>query len=382
MSPLFYTNSEGIPEDEDVGEKLRAKNRSKLSKLGKPSSTPISRVSLEYRLGDKKKRHGAKASVIQFPLTLAWALNAHKTQGITILSPSKLVVDIDSCFGPAMVYVALSRVQNIDQLFLMSLDTTKIWASDDALEELEKMELLALNNVDNLLNDKWNVDNSYALKITSLNIGHLPNRLMDLQNDPTILKSDIICLQETFLLSRSLPQIPGYVCQMQGIEQGRGAGLVTFVKAELMNNFQGSTTRNVGMHLECIKRHAFVQCQKLSFSDFDVINVYKSNDVVTIVDIQKFVSILHELIINGKPTIICGDFNFDYWKEKDHLVREFMENLGFQQLVDLPTTVRGNCIDHVYITKTTIEGKCELYYTYFADHEAVRILVMPRVSTL
>ena len=360
-------------EDEDVGEKLRAKNKIRLSKLGIPNATPISRVSLEYRLGDKKKRHGAKAHVIQFPLTLAWALNAHKTQGITIKSPSKLVVDIDSCFGPAMVYVALSRVQNIEQLFLLSLDTSKIWASKEALEELEKMELMALNSAENLLNDNWNVDRSYALKITSLNIGHLPNRLMDLQNDSTILKSHIICLQETFSQSRTLPLLPGYVCQMsQEIDQGRGRGLVTFIKEELMDNFIETTARN----------EKFAQYQKSSFNHYDVISVYKTHDCKTVQDIQNFVSVLQELIIKGKTTIICGDFNFDYWKEKNNSVRAFMENQGFKQLVDLPTTVRGNCIDHVYISETTIKGKWKLHRTYFTDHEAVCVIIVPSVCFL
>ena len=91
------------------------------------------------------------------------------------------------------------------------------------------------------------------------------------------------------------------------------------------------------------------------------------------------IQILENLVNLNKPTIINGDFNFDYWKEKDNLVGQALRRSGFKQLVTLPTTVRGKCIDHVYINEEMIEcvyeDKYKLYYPYYTDHEAVRVII-------
>ena len=336
-------------------------------------ATPIRKITQEFGPGKGnrgRKYQGAKNKCIQFPLTLAWAINAHKCQGMTIKSPNLLVVDLNSCFCAAIAYVMLSRVQNIEQLFLLSLDTTKIYADEKALEEMAKLQISAINSEANMMDDDWIEDDENNLRITSLNIHHLPNRLLDLQCDPTILNSDIICLQETFSASHPLPQLPGYVCKMpSSINQGRGRGLAAFIREGLMSNFLGATPID----------KSFAQYLKLSFKSYDVITVYRTQDCTTISDNQQFVHILHELIDDSKPTIINGDFNFDYWKDKHNLVRVTMEAKGFRQLVTEPTTFRGNCIDHVYIRDEDVECKyVKLYYPYYTDHEAVRVIVQSK----
>lgn len=232
------------------------------------------------------------------------------------------------------------------------------------------MRQAALNNPANLVKDEWNAASGSVLKITSLNVKHLPNRLLDLRHDPTIQKSDIICLQETFSINQPLPHIPGYVCQMpSGIFQGRGRGVAAFIKEDLMKNFLGGTPIN----------KTYGQYLKLSFRYYDVITVYRTQDCTTMNDNQQFVRLLQELITGNKPTIINGDFNFDYWKEKDNLVRVTLEAQGFKQLVREPTTYRGNCIDHVYIKDESVECKyVKLYYPYYTDHEAVRVIVQSK----
>ena len=75
--------------------------------------------------------------------------------------------------------------------------------------------------------------------------------------------------------------------------------------------------------------------------------------------------------------MINGDFNFDYWRDDNpgpSLFRERLEKAGFKQLVKLPTTIRGKCIDHVYINDK-MKGDSTLYYPYYTDHEAVRVIL-------
>jgi hypothetical protein len=51
----------------------------------------------------------------QFPLTYGWAFSIHKSQGLTI---NKAIIDVENCFDIGQAYVALSRVQTYNGLFL------------------------------------------------------------------------------------------------------------------------------------------------------------------------------------------------------------------------------------------------------------------------
>ena len=178
--------------------------------------------------------------------------------------------------------------------------------------------------------------------------------------------SDIICLQETFSSNMPLPNIQGYVCQMpHSINQGRGRGVAAFIREPLMNKFLGATPIN----------DMVAQCRKLSFQQYDVITVYKTQECTTVANHQQLIQILENLVNLKKPTIINGDFNFDYWKDKDNLLGLALKRVGFKQLVTLPTTIRGKCIDHVYINEKMMKGKYKLYYPYYTDHEAVRVIL-------
>ena len=181
--------------------------------------------------------------------------------------------------------------------------------------------------------------------------------------------SDIICLQETWSEKLPLPTIQGYGCIMpQTIKQGRGRGLAVFVKERLRKEFISATAID----------EPFAQCLKLKFNSFDVVTVYKTQDYKTQTDYQKLLTILRNLINLNRATVITGDFNFDYFKEKDNVVKVSLEKHGFQQLVTEPTSIRGNCIDHVYISRKHLNGNCKLYYPYFSDHEAIRVIIRPK----
>ena len=65
-------------DNKKVGRVQRQKFKFLSSKCDLSEATPIERVSFSYTLGDTSKNHAARATVLQFPLKLSWALTAHK----------------------------------------------------------------------------------------------------------------------------------------------------------------------------------------------------------------------------------------------------------------------------------------------------------------
>lgn len=70
------------------------------------------------------------ASVAQVPLRCAWAITIHKSQGMTL---DRAVMDLRRTFAPGMGYVALSRVQGLDGLYLDGINERAFMVSPDAV---------------------------------------------------------------------------------------------------------------------------------------------------------------------------------------------------------------------------------------------------------
>ena len=92
----------------------------------------------ELRDGDKKR-----ASISQIPLRLAWAITVHKSQGMTLDAAR---IDLRKAFVPGMGYVALSRVRDIDNLYLTGINRTALQMSDEAYMIDERLKMRAAND--------------------------------------------------------------------------------------------------------------------------------------------------------------------------------------------------------------------------------------------
>ena len=153
--------------------------------------TPIALKETNFSLSKNKTNASSTATAVQFPLKLAYAATAHKVQGHTVKAPQALIVDLVTWIRPAMAYVMLSRIQTLSQLYIVgSVPEKNIKPWPSALEELERMNSVAINNPDNQ-------DKRY--KITSLNTCSLRKHISDIKSDYQLIASNVICLQETWL---------------------------------------------------------------------------------------------------------------------------------------------------------------------------------------
>ena len=70
------------------------------------------------------------AAVSQVPLRCAWGITIHKSQGMTL---DRAVMDLGRTFAPGMGYVALSRVEGLDGLYLTGVNERMFLVSPDAV---------------------------------------------------------------------------------------------------------------------------------------------------------------------------------------------------------------------------------------------------------
>ena len=74
----------------------------------------------------------------QFPLSCAFSITIHKSQGLTLDS---VIVDAGSdCFEAGQIYVALSRCKTFENLYLIELNTSKIYCDTIAVNEYNRLK--------------------------------------------------------------------------------------------------------------------------------------------------------------------------------------------------------------------------------------------------
>ena len=97
----------------------------------------------------------------------------------------------------------------------------------------------------------------------------------------------------------------------------------------------------------------------------NVVLIYRPVSYTTSVFLKELCKVLKIVQKPGISTIICGDFNENILKQESS-IQNFMEQHGFTQIVDNPTTDGGTLIDHVYYSgqlKISLETK-QTYYSY------------------
>lgn len=89
----------------------------------------------EYKVKGDKIEKQDKGCCKQFPLTLAWAITIHKSQGLTF---DKIVLHTRRIFAPGQLYVALSRCTSMKGIISESFIDKRFIIPDNELIAFEK----------------------------------------------------------------------------------------------------------------------------------------------------------------------------------------------------------------------------------------------------
>ena len=163
-----------------------------------PGAIFIKRMKIPYTIGKKSGDIGSTATVIQFPVRLSYAMTAHKIQGQTIPAPTTVAMDLKSVWEPAQAYVMLSRVQSIEQLFIVGeFPPKKIYTKKAAEDELKRLEEISINRNPG----PWESERANSIKIATLNCAGFMAHKDDIKIDRKLLRGHILHLLETSIPS-------------------------------------------------------------------------------------------------------------------------------------------------------------------------------------
>lgn len=93
-------------------------------------------------------------------------------------------------------------------------------------------------------------------------------------------------------------------------------------------------------------------------------------------NVSQFINSIEYLLSSDAIDIILGDFNINYFNEKDIRPLEcLMHSLNYVQIVQTPTFISaGTLLDHIYMKPTAFDIiHNAVISVYYSDHDAVKV---------
>ena len=114
-----------------------------------------------------------------------------------------------------------------------------------------------------------------------------------------------------------------------------------------------------------------INITKLECDKFDIIAIYRSDKG----SLDGLVCKLLEKIDLSQTTMVIGDMNVCNSKRPDNVIKTFLEELGFKELIRQATHIEGGHLDHAYILNVGNfkEPNIHLVPKYYSDHDALCI---------
>ena len=340
-------------------------------KMQYPNAVPVSRHQSRY---DKANKKGGTTAIVQFPLTLAWAVTIHKCQGLTM---DQIVVSLKggSKLNCGQAYVAFSRVKSLSGLYIINFDESAIKTNPTINKEMLEMR-------NNTLPPQTKPASLGKQKPEWLTVGHLNIRyflekVKDLTS-PAEMEiyhtTDVMCFTET------------YLTHDHNIQRFLDVNNFLQFRRDIPN-----VQDHQDQHGVLICASARLNPMELTLIKVDnleskvvVIETSKSKLVICVVyrkpslNMNLFENLLYkllQLLPEHVPTIILGDFNDNLTLDGMSPLVHFMCKHGYKQYVSQPTTDNGSIIDHIYFNRVDDNAIIDVHDVYYSDHDAVLLTI-------
>lgn len=279
----------------------------------------------------------------------------------------EIMADLNETFQPGMCYVILSRIVCLEQLFLKKFDPDKIYCNEKAKAEALRLKEISLNNVES----EW--DTETVLKISTLNVRSLEKHSDDLENDTFLNKSQILCLNETWLTNERnmTANFSNYPYKHYLNRRSKGVALLSKIEPLEICEHSGDLCSVI----------------KATYPQFDLFCVYKFAGTGNVKD---FTEVIVNMLDLSRDMVICGDMNVCVMKEPKNHFTATLERLGFVQKVTSPTHRLGGALDHMYVysprllncdERFGVNCSVKIHPLYFSDHDAVCLILKVNSNT-
>ena len=312
--------------------------------------------------------HSGKIRRRQFPLKLAFASTIHKTQGMTV---DRIVVSMKSMFSAGMAYVALSRVTDVNGLYLTDFDTKKhgIFCNNDVEIFLRNMHPLDLSVVLPLT-----ASLAADLVVIHHNVEGIQNHKNAITKSSHLIRTSVFLATETWIQSQhhaTSLTLPGFSMMHRTRED--------------CSHYQGGNTTKGGV--ACAVRldlkHTFIslsnECENVAvlLPDYDciIICAYRSPNYPIAMFVKHMKFMLQQPIVKSVANIlIAGDFNEDLLQNRHWPVFHLLFENGFKQLVNDPTTSGGTLLDVMYFRGNMSVKNAGVMQSYYSYHEPTFVI--------
>ena len=359
--------------DDKIGQLLRIDSVSLLKnhKPSDPLSVPITKQKKPFNI-----KGNTEYLRYQFPLTLCYAVTAHKSQGQTL---DEVLIDFtdESRINNGAFYTAMSRVKVGQNLYLKDFKKTYVKANLEVEKKIEAMKIFKKHvfmktyNTTNIFNSKEN-----ELKIGYININDLlaSRSSRFINKDKNCLALDYLVLADV-RLSKSISnedlheELSNWivVARYDAEDKIKHMGLLMLKSRESIQEKCVENIREIKY-----RRRNTTQIQVLfsTFPDYGLnVGFLYTRQTPTLEDIKLMKNDLKDC------DLLMGDLNLDSNREGDSQKLKILQERRTSVLNEV-TTVRFNQLDHIHLDLNKFSTfYATSFINYTSDHHLLSIRI-------